>query len=249
VGAWLAFADAGIVPTDLFGCSAGAIVSAMQATGRSVSECELIVRGLRTRDVVRKLRFWKLRAFWLTHFCDPAPIEALVNELLPESFNALQIPLTVSATSMGPRSAYRNLFFMGPKLRQAVRASMAIAGAWPYVDINGNPHSDGGTTDAIVLPRNLDKYDAFYIVNLTRDRQQYRNRDKNIISRLVWNVEQLAAYERIQTLEECSARPNVHWISIDLGDSSMLAFDHDLILTARIQASQQLKEISRATEK
>lgn len=237
VGVWQAMAHVGIEPTNLFGCSAGAAVSAIQAAGHEPDFVSDYLWALTTSDVLKKRRLWQLRACFTTYFADPEPIRNLLATFLPEAFEDLAIPLGVSATKMCKEVEYANYFFRGPKLRAAVMASMSIAGVWPYAPVTGEPHSDGGTTDAIVIPDNLADYTEFYVVNLFK---RYKKRDKNVLSRMWWNFDKLQSYERDCTRHELSKRKNVRWLDIDMGNVSSLSFDHSLILSAYRQARSQL---------
>lgn len=150
IGAWLALEAAGIRPTWLSGCSAGAIVAALDASGMPAWQAREYVEALRDEDVVRRRFGWKARIFWLDHFCDPAPISELLTSLLPAEFGNLKTPLTVSATRMDPEAC--GVLLRDGDLRKAVLASMSIAGVWPYVDVDGAQCSDGGTTHRYPLP-------------------------------------------------------------------------------------------------
>ena len=247
VGVWMAMEDAGIVPAAVCGCSAGAMVSALQATGMRAAAAADILRGLATEDVIRKRWAWKARAFWIDHFCDPSPIERLLEQLLPATFEELSMPLVVSATEMRARDEATALFREGPHLRQAVRASMSIAGVWPYAEIDGRRFTDGGTSDAIVAPPSMStgEYDEVWVVNLY-DRRSYAERDKNMISRLLWNVSRLMEFERISTREQWEAwgrnlQTAVRWLDIDCAGTSCLEFDHSLIGRAYGQTIAQLE--------
>jgi len=250
VGAWLAMEEAGVRPSHVFGCSAGAVVSAMQATGMTAREAYDVVNDLPTEAVVRKrfawkvrlLLGWKLHAKELTHFLDPAPVEALLAEYLPEDFDDLAIPLTVSATNMGfsrERDEYPNYFFRGPRLREAVQASLSIPGVWPYVEIDGVPHSDGGTTDAVIVPSDLETYDEFWVVDVVRKRP-FRDRDRNMVSRLLWAVEKLTEFDAAETARRLQDARNVRWLDLDIGDVSCLEFDHRLIWETYLRVRREL---------
>ncbi len=246
VGAWLAFEAAGIEPTRVMGCSAGAMVSAMQAAGKTALEAQRILKGLATKDVVKKRWCWKTRAcFGMPDIADPAPIVALLEELLPPHFDDLEIPLLVSATCMDDVQARDFKFCTGSSLRQTVQASMSIAGVWPSVQVGDLTFSDGGTTDAIVLPADIETYHDFYIINLTR-KEDFGRRDRNAWSRLMWNVDMLTRYERREEQRDVRGMTNVHWLDIDLGKGSTLKFDHGLIAAAEIQTAEWLRKLQAA---
>jgi len=243
VGVWRAMEERGIRPTHLYGCSAGALVSALQAAGHAQADMERMLRGLRTRDVVKRRPLWWLRARWLTHLLDPAPIKRLLAVLLAEPPASRPLPLTVSATLMGHDKAVPLRIYDCPWLHEAVLASMSIAGVWPYVRMHdGLRYSDGGTTDAIVLPGATARpaFRQIWIVELVR-RRSYRDRDRNMLSRLLWSVEQLTEVEGALTRQLLAGCQAARWLTIDLGDSSCLSFDHGLIDRSYAQAAAQLE--------
>jgi len=255
VGAWLAFDEFGLRPAYVAGCSAGAIISAMQAAGMSALEARAVLSDLRSDAVIRRRPLWKARAFWLKHFLDPAPIAELLEDYLPDTFAELKLRLAVSATRMDSSPEHAVVFETGP-LREAVLASMSIAGAWPYARVdsssprtcvrrtgNGGRYSDGATTDAIVLPHDINTFDHFFIVNIRRS-CSFRLRDRNIISRLLWNVEQLMEVERNQAQVLYGTRGNahVHWLDLDIADASTFKFRHSLQIDAYCEALNQLND-------
>ena len=201
-----------------------------------------IVTGLTDRDVVNRRFAWHVRALHLTHFADPEPIAELLAEHLPERFEDLRIPLTVAATNMGAPSPYAQYFFRGARVRSAVLASLSIPGVWPYVAIEGIPHADGGLTDAVVVPSELETFDEFYVINVERRRESYRKRDRNIISRLWGAVEILADTDVRDTRERIGGFDNVHWLDLDMGSASCLDFDHGLIESARTRTLRWLAD-------
>jgi len=230
VGAWLAFSELGITPTAVAGCSAGAIVSALQAAGESARDISMVVNALDDKDVIRKRALWKLRALWIETMCVPDPVRDLLADWLPETFDDLQLPLSVSATRMESYGEFPETIRAGD-LRAAVRASMSIHGIWPPVRLGEWYYTDGGTTDAIVLPPDLDEWDAIFVLNIL-DREPAKIRDRNMVSRLWWSARKGAEYEEANTHHELQNRDNVHWLDLDVSGSSMLHFEHMLTVEA-----------------
>lgn len=252
-GAWFALEKLGVKPTWLSGCSAGAIASAMHATGMSASHYAKILCSLDSRDVVKKRRFWRLRAAFADSIADPAPIQKLLAEHLPYHFDGLKIPCTVSATQMLPAGQQPMLFSHGPFLREAVLASMSIAGFWPYAKVPGNVDecgrlhawspggrwfSDGGTTCQYPLPPRLDDYDHVVVLDPIR-RTPFSRRDENVLSRLRWNVEALAQAEGLFLQMQHAGRGNLHWVELDMGDASTLKFNHEALFESAYAATMQ----------
>lgn len=246
VGAWTAFEAAGIRPTAIYGCSAGAVIGALWASGRySAFEASSILRKLGTEDVLK----WRVLAWPMIrrydYLANPAPIRALLERLLPETFEDLEIPLTVAATAMTGRAHPYGVRIGAGDLRSAVLASMSIAGVWPYVTrelsaaIPPVQLSDGGTTDAIALPERLADWDAVYVVDLV-DRVGYEKRDSSAASRLLWNITGLARKEPAWERQQLIGQANVRWLELDTRGVSCFRFDHSLIDTCWTDAFLQL---------
>lgn len=249
IGAWLALEAAGIRPTWLSGCSAGAIVAALDASGMPAWQAREYVEALRDEDVVRRRCGWKARIFWLDHFCDPKPISDLLAALLPGEFRNLKTPLTISATRMDPVA--RGILLREGDLRRAVLASMSIAGVWPYVDVDGAQCSDGGTThrypppplaaDPHVFSDTIKTWDAIFVLDPV-SYASFEDRDRNMISRLLWNVEQLGRREADFLSQALAEHPSVHWLPLDMGPGSCLQFRHGLIDVTAQRVSKYLNE-------
>lgn len=243
IGAWLALEAAGIRATWLSGCSAGAIVSALDASGLPAWQAREYVECLRTEDVVRKVFAWKARCFWLTHFCDAQPIVDLLSVLLPLDFANLKTPLTVSATRMDP--VHQGAMLREGNLRRAVLASMSIAGVWPYVEVDQATHSDGGTTRRYPMPplagAEHGKWDAIFVLAPV-SYATFEDRDRNILSRIIWNYEAESRKEADWLLQALDGHPAVHWIALDVGAGSCLKFNHDLIDVTAQRVTKYLTE-------
>jgi predicted acylesterase/phospholipase RssA len=246
-GAWLAMELAGIRPQQLCGCSAGAIVAAAWATGWKANDFNAYLNNVQTKHLIKKRFMWKERLFWIKDFCDPAPMEKRLSEMLPESFSDLKIPLNITATCMDYEPERATRFWHGDFLRQAVRASASIAGVWPYATVDGKKYTDGGTTEAVVLPEHVNDYDLILIVNPCRE-GSFVDRDRNMISRLLWNFEQLQDREPESIKCQIDTDPawrNIRWLDLPIGDVSCLEFseDHDLVDKAFFRTRDWLRDI------
>lgn len=246
IGAWLALEAAGIRPTWLSGCSAGAIVAALDASGMPAWQAREYVEALRDDDVVKRRFGWKARIFWIDHFCDPQPIQDLLASLLPAEFRNLRTPLTVSATRMDPVA--HGVLIRDGDLRAAVLASMSIAGVWPYVQVDNAQCTDGGTTHRYPLPplslgvtNGTPPFDAVFVLDPV-SYASFADRDRNMLSRLLWNVEQLGRNQAEWLLEALAGNPRVYWLPLDMGPGSCLKFDHGLIDATAQRVSKYLNE-------
>jgi len=245
VGAWQAIEDhLGDDPTTVTGASAGAVVSALQAAGRTAADAVQIVRGLRSEDLVSYRRFWQPRVFWLDCILDPEPVHAVLTDLLPATMLDCQRELLVSTTWMNPVDhtpvVWRNGFVPLPAV---VQASTCIPGIWPYTHIHGPyPHSDGGCSDAVVTPDDIASYDLWIHIEPTRH-TDYRKRDRNVVSRLLWAYEALSRYcvSQERAALRAALGDRLLWIEVDLGESSMLDFDHSLIERSARRVAAELK--------
>lgn len=243
LGAWQAIEEVlGPSPATVTGASAGAIVSALQAGGMSSATALQTLLSLRREDIIQYRRLWQTRVFWLDSILQSSPIRRLLTDLLPVKFADCEIELLVSTTMMTESGFIPILWRQGP-LAPVVQASAAIPGIWPYVTLGRfYPHADGGLADGVVTPNDIGAYDVWVHVEPTR-RTCYRQRDKNVVSRLLGCFEALSSYTVAQeraTLERLLG-DRLIWIEADLGTASMLHFDHSLVDAARDAAWGTLK--------
>jgi predicted acylesterase/phospholipase RssA len=228
-GVALALEEAGIVPAWIGGCSAGAAAGAMIAAGYTAGEMARILAMHDAAWLVHRRPLWKPRALWLDSIADSDRIAGLLDDLLPESFSELGICLEVSATLMRPERGWQTRFStgnLGP-LRRAVLASMAVAGVWPYVRIDGCDYSDGGTSLPYPLPSRPSSFDLILVAACVS--ADYSGRDSSVVSRLLWNYEQAARSRRAELQVDAGQDlPNLAWINIDTAGVSMLEFSPGL---------------------
>ena len=250
-GAWLALQEAGVRPSRVTGCSAGALVAAILAAGRlDANGFASILGRLNEATVIRKRLCWKERVFWLDHFVQPGPIAALLERYLPDDFADLQIPLSIAATCMGTAgqppvgrpNEWPEVFAQGPNLRRKVLASMSMPGVFPYVELAGRQYSDGATTEPFVLPTTLGASERVIVCQPVR-RLSFVHRDRNVFSRLLWGAEMLAQRTALAWRERLTAElgDRLLWLELDLGPGSALRFQHDLILEGYCQVRRELR--------
>jgi len=224
IGIWKALEEKHIYADANAGTSAGAIIAALNSSGRSCATAEKIVRSLRDKDIRRERIAWKLRMFWLPSFLSLKPIEKILSRLLPGTFGKLLKPLSVFCTvdKTGDPAEIRT-----GDLPQAVLASMAISGVFPNV----SGYSDGGTVANLPLPSGWEEeYDEVYLLIASRS-LKYKRRRKSILSRLFYNIDLLMEDQLRDTIALAEAmHPCVRVIRPDISPrSGTLRFDHDLI--------------------
>ncbi|MEQ1723457.1 MAG: patatin-like phospholipase family protein, partial [Pseudobdellovibrio sp.] len=125
-----------------YGASAGAIVGAFLANGNSVAEIEKIILKITRED------------FW-----DPAlgfgilkghKFKSLLTEYLPENFEDLKTPLSVSAFDI---FSLKTCIFNSGTLPDVIRASSALPGLFQPVKIASKYYIDGGVRDVLALKK------------------------------------------------------------------------------------------------
>lgn len=134
IGVLRAFQEAGIIPDAISGTSAGALIGALIADGRTVDEVkELIREELERPRLIRKPKLASKR------------IESFLRRTLRhELFEDLPIPLHVSATDL--EKGGQRIFSSG-ELVPALMASCAIPVVFPPVQVNGVYYVDGGISN------------------------------------------------------------------------------------------------------
>lgn len=146
-----AFDELGVTPTEIAGSSIGAIVGAAMASGMSGKEIrEHAISVLANRAQVMN-RLWQLRpktiagvfsgGFRLTQFDVERILAAFMPAAVPKNFEALKIPLQVTATDFYGQS---EVVFSSGDLFSAVAASAAIPALFRPVTRDGRILIDGG---------------------------------------------------------------------------------------------------------
>lgn len=123
----------GLAPDFIAGTSAGSLIGALCAAGRSADEIEMIAFNV----------FWP--ALMRTQ-----GIRALCRKYLPSTFEELKIPLQVTATEL---PSFKTHVFSSGDLASALAASCATPALLHRVRINGIRYTDGGWGS--VLPSSI----------------------------------------------------------------------------------------------
>lgn len=134
LGVLQALEEAHIKPSAISGTSAGAIVGAFYASGYSPVEI---------LDIIRKTSFFKLLrpALSTSGLLQIDTLGKLFKEYITDSFESLQIPLTINATNLDKGES--NYFSKGELIRPLLAAS-CIPAIFKPLQINGSRYVDGG---------------------------------------------------------------------------------------------------------
>ncbi|PWB63233.1 MAG: patatin [Bradyrhizobiaceae bacterium] len=149
--------EMGVRPAAIAGTSMGAAIGAAYAagmTGRAIRRHVIALAHNRGETLARLAgaRIGKLADLWPAALGNPLLVDgerfaaAILPAELPESFAALEIPLTVVATDLHGRG--EAAFSDGP-LRQALAASMAVPGLVRPVRIGERICVDGGAVNPL----------------------------------------------------------------------------------------------------
>ena len=148
IGAIEVLEQAGIQPDFIVGTSAGSLVGALYAQGKTASELREIALAMKASDV-RDIRLDK------KGFFDGQKIEDYVNGLLGNTpLQDLKTPMYVVATQL--KHGQKVVFNYG-NTGQAVRASVSIPSMFIPTDIAGLEYVDGGLVSPVPvnIARNL----------------------------------------------------------------------------------------------
>ena len=167
--------EMGITPHRIAGCSFGAVIAALYASGLSAAEIkEKIARLAITRsDTMRGVFSDKKISKWWG-MLDPdfrrsglikaeSIMASLCEDRSCETFEELAIPLAVVATDFWEGRAV--VLESGP-LKPAVQASMALPGLFTPVELDGRVLIDGGTTNPVPYDLLLDSCDIVIAVDI-----------------------------------------------------------------------------------
>lgn len=246
-GMWQAMSERGIVGDDLFGASAGAIVSACDASGWSSKRFMDFVSATSTDDLKDARLAWKLRlrgplsvpAIWRGE-----KIKALLSREFPgdwsDAVGSWRTIPRMFATRMDGADAIDLScdFRIAPTPADAIYASCAIPAVFPsYVGRDCHVYRDGGIRRAVPLPPYISDYDHVYICVATGRRRKYAAAN-DLVSQALTLLQQMFDGQILNALERVSDAPNVTvlWPQPE-SDGGMLEFDHSLISKAYHYAS------------
>ncbi len=162
LGVLQALQEAEIKPDMISGASAGAIMGAFIADGKTPEETLGIMKLF---DIMDYVSFnWPL-----TGLLDLDNLERkLKKRLAAKTFEELKIPLYVAASNL--RTGYVEYLGAGP-LATAVKASSSIPFLFEPVEIGGQKYCDGGLLDNLPYAPLKGKCETIITVNVARSRE------------------------------------------------------------------------------
>lgn len=155
VGVLRALEEAGLVPAEIVGASAGALIGALIASGLTYEEIVPRVFSVGRGELAALARMSVLvRGLSAPSVLRPQPMRALIARLLPvHDFGSLRYPLRVVAVEV--ESGTPVVFGAGGRtdcsIVEAVLASMALPVYLPPVEIAGRRYMDGGILQVLPL--------------------------------------------------------------------------------------------------
>ncbi|PCJ95957.1 MAG: patatin [Hyphomicrobiales bacterium] len=148
--------DLGVRPTSIAGTSIGAIMGAAYAGGLSGRDIrDITLQRFSNRAKVVQL-LWQMRGkrklpkLSITDIDPLAVLESFIGDLIPASFEELQIPLCVIASDF---YGWRETIMRSGDLHRAVAASIAIPILFTPVTIDGRVLIDGGFVNPLPFDR------------------------------------------------------------------------------------------------
>jgi predicted acylesterase/phospholipase RssA len=245
-GITLALDDAGIRPTETSGTSAGAIICAMEASGRTPANMAAIMAGMRDDQVRHERTCWKVRIPWIDSVMDNDRIRATMEQYISPTWDALSNPFHAWAVdeSNGTVADVADPA-IAPTPVDAALASMSIAGLFPPVVLNATPYIDGGVRRNLPLLPNWTEFDQVWLLIATQ--RMKPGKHSGIISRLILNFN-IALFD--QTIEVVEAmvpfarKVHVVWPACP-SEAGLLHFNHGLIAKAYDQTVEAIHQIKR----
>lgn len=152
IGAWRVLERMGFSPAAIAGCSMGAIVGAMIASGKTAEDMESFVLSQRLFSFFR----FPVSTLGITNFSQLE--QRLMRFLRVRRFEQLRIPLTVNATDLTTGSS---VVYRSGRLWPALRASMSVPGLFAPVRRNRHVLVDGGVIDQqpfSLLPKDVSRF-------------------------------------------------------------------------------------------
>ena len=240
------FDQLGVVPHKIAGCSIGAIMGALYASGKSAQEIKDIVNEL----VVRKHDTWKdiiLRKDLLqwVQFVDPelgrggfisgdAVSAFLYEQIQVDRFEDLAIPLCMVATDFWERKPV--VYDSGPLL-SAIQASMALPGLFTPVRRDGRILIDGGAVNPVPYDTLAGSCRVIVAVDVTGQRSP--KKDLSFVD-AIFNTFQIMQHSIVR--EKYARHPPDITITPDIMDIRALDFHRlDTVFEQARPAKEKLK--------
>ena len=167
--------EMGISPHRVAGCSFGAVIGALYASGLSAAEIKdkiarlAITRSDTMRGVLSDSKISKWWGMIDQDFRRSGLIKAesimatLCRDSSCETFEDLAIPISVVATDFWES---RSVVLDSGPLKPAVQASMALPGLFSPVELDGRVLIDGGTTNPVPYDLLMDSCDIVIAVDI-----------------------------------------------------------------------------------
>ena len=194
IGVIRAMEEAGLTPDSIAGTSAGAVVGALYASGLSTDEMLEFFKGLQLFSIGNY-------AFGKPGWLDPDNFYESFRDFLPvDNFNALKIPLKVTATNI--LNGELEVFQEGPLVRPLL-ASAAFPGIFAPVEIGEGYYVDGGVLNN--FPADLLREEAGFLIGVYVNpfEEVRRTEIKNSITVLERVLKLKTAQESIAKFELC----------------------------------------------
>jgi NTE family protein len=240
--------ELGITPHRIAGCSIGAVMGALYASGLSAREIrDKVARLAITRnDTLRGMFSDKKIGKWMgmidSDFRRGGLIksESIMAELCEdrscETFEELAIPLTVVATDFWEG---RTVVLDSGPLKPAIQASMALPGLFTPVEIDGRVLIDGGTVNPVPYDVLREYCDVVIAIDINSGSTAERGSIPGYFSAIFGAIQimQQAIVE-----QELRARPPDIYIKPELSDFRTLHYHKaDEIYRQADAAKQELK--------
>ncbi len=224
------FEELGIRPVCVAGTSIGAILGVLYCSGIPPSQTrrELTEASLsgeeRLRDLLGKREILKWLDFARFQFDGSALLRSdrvmdiLFRDLEPRRFEDLHTPLKVVATDFWAREP---VVLDRGELIPALKASMAVPGVFPPVEIEGRLLVDGGMVNPIPYDLLPQQCDITIAVDVAGRRTSSSDATPSMAD-LVFNAFQIAARSIVQE-KLCRVKPDIY-VEPDIEDIRLLEF-------------------------
>ncbi len=224
------FEELGLCPVCVAGTSIGAILGVLYCSGippsqtrrrlteASLSGDERLRDLLGKREVLKWLDFARLQLDRSALLKSDRVMDILFSDLGPRRFEDLRTPLKVVATDFWAREA---VVLDRGDLIPALKASMAVPGVFPPVEIEGRLLVDGGLVNPIPYDLLPQECDLTIAVEVAGRKTNSSDATPSMVD-LVFNAFQIAAKSIVHE-KLCRIRPDIY-VELDIEDVRLLEF-------------------------
>ncbi|MBW3020523.1 patatin-like phospholipase family protein [Candidatus Woesearchaeota archaeon] len=230
-----------IKPDVIAGCSMGALIGSLYASGLSGLEIEGIAKNFGFKNALGLLDFSIFNKTGLVK--GNHVIKWLEQNLGTSSFSKLKIPLKIVATDFWNK---KEVVFDKGNVVEAVRCSISIPGVFEPYSYKGNVFVDGGVVNPVPYDAIRDECDVLIAVDVMREKEvtSKKNTNKPKLKDLIYVY--TIMYEKTETYKLQICKPDIY---LRANPENISIFDFHKIKEVEKYVKDDIKKFKKELKK